>query len=121
MLRLFALAGLAMTAAGGTLGSQPAHAQNAPLYTVTYVEVGPVLAKVGAAALHSYRDAARKDATGLDLLQRVDRPNQFVIPGAWADQKGVEAHWAGDAAKKLNENLATILAAPTDPRQHNGL
>ena len=114
MLRLFALAGLAMTVIGS---AQPAQAQNETLYTVTYVEVGPVLAKVGAGALHAYRDAARKDATSLDVLQRIDRPNQFVILGAWADQKAFETHSAGDAAKKLNEKLATMLAAPTDTRQ----
>ena len=28
---------------------------------------------------------------------------------------------AGDAAKKLNDKLATMLASPTDTRQHNGL
>ena len=54
MFRLFAFAGLAMT----MLGSQ-ALAQNAALYTVTYVEVGPLLAKVGAGALNAYRDDAQ--------------------------------------------------------------
>jgi len=121
MLRLFALAGLAITAIGGALGSPPAQAQNAALYTVTYVEVGPVLTKVGALALHTYREAARKDAASLEVLQRLDRPNQFVILGAWADQKAFEAHMAGDATKKLNEKLATMLASPIDTRQHNGL
>ena len=120
MLRLFALAGL-MTVTGAALGPQPAQAQNAMLYTVTYIEVGPVLAKIGAVALHAYRDAARKDATSLDVFQRMDRPNQFVILGAWADQKAFETHTAGAAAKKLNEKLATMLASPTDTRQHNGL
>src|SRR5258707_6653798 len=105
MLRLFALAALAMTVAGAALGPQPAQAQTAALYTVTYIEVGPVLTKVGALALHTYREAARKDATSLEVLQRLDRPNQFVILGAWTDQKAFEAHSAGDAAKKLNEKL----------------
>ena len=121
MLRLFALAGLVMTVTDTALGPQPAQAQNAMLYTVTYIEVGPVLAKVGAVALHAYREAARKDATSLDVFQRIDRPNQFVILGAWADQKAFETHTAGGAAKKLNEKLATMLASPTDTRQHNGL
>ena len=119
MLRLFALAGLAMTVLGARRRS--AQAQNATLYTVTYVEVGPVLAKIGAGALHAYRDAARKDAVSLDVFQRIDRPNQFVVLGAWADQKAFETPSGGDAAKKLNEKLATMLAAPTDTRQHNAL
>jgi quinol monooxygenase YgiN len=117
MLRRFALAALAMT----TLGSPTALAQVASFYTVSYVEVGPVLAKVGAGALHTYRDAARKDAVSLDVYQRIDRPNQFVVLGAWVDQKAYEAHTAADASKKLNDKLATMLAAPTDTRTHNGL
>ena len=116
MFRLFAFAGLAMT----MLGSQ-ALAQNAALYTVTYVEVGPLLAKVGAGALNAYRDDARKDAISLEVLQRIDRPNQFVVLGAWSDQKAFDAHQAGPHTKKLNDKLATMLAAPNDTRQHNAL
>ena len=119
MLRLFAVASLAMTLAG----SPAALAQNATFYTVTYIEVGPVLTKIGAAALQSYRDAGRKDpgAVSLEVLQRIDRQNQFVVLGAWADQKAFEAHAAGDSTKKLTDKLATMLAAPSDTRQHNGL
>jgi quinol monooxygenase YgiN len=116
MLRLFALAGFIMTALVA-----PAQAQNATLYTVTYVEVGPILATPGAAALKSYRDAAHKDARSLEVFQRIDRRNQFVVLGAWADQKAYDAHSASETVKKLNEKLATMLAAPTDTRQHNAL
>ena len=83
MLRLVTFAGLAMT----VLGSSPASAQSTALYTTSYVEVGPILAKTGAAALHAYRDAARKEAVSVDVFQRIDRPNQFVILAAWADQR----------------------------------
>ena len=116
MLRLLAL-GLLVS----TLGFEAAHAQNAPLYSITYVEVGPVLAKVGATALRAYRDAARKEAASLDVYERIDRPNQFIVLGAWADQQAFDTHSNGAAAKKLNEKLASLLAAPTDTRQHNGL
>ena len=119
MLRLIALIGLAMTVAG----SPAAVAQDATFYTVTYIEVGPVLAKVGAAALKAYRDAARKD-TGvvhLDVYQRIDRPNQFAVLGSWTNQMAYEAHASGENLKKLNDKLGTTLAAPTDTRQHNGL
>jgi len=109
MLRLIALAGLAMTMAG----SPAAVAQDATFYTVTYVEVGPVLAKVGAAALKGYRDASRKDAGAvhLDVYQRIDRPNQFVVLGSWTNQMAYDAHASGDNVKKLNEKLGTTLAA----------
>jgi quinol monooxygenase YgiN len=119
MFRLAALAGLALTVAGNTT----ALAQEATFFTATYVETGPVLAKVGAAALKTYRDASRKDngVVHLDVLQRIDRPNQFVVLGAWTNQMAYDAHASGDNAKKLNEKLATTLAAPNDTRQHNGL
>jgi len=116
MLRLFALGLVA-----GALGFDAAHAQSAMLYGVTYVEVGPVLARVGNAALHAYRDAARKDAVSLEVLERLDRPNQFVVLGAWADRQAYDTHVKGEAAKKLNEKLATLLAAPTDTRLLEGL
>jgi len=116
MLRLLAL-GLVVSA----LGFDAAHAQSTMLYTVTYVEVGPVLAKVGATTLHAYRDAARKEAASLDVYERIDRPNQFVVLGAWADQQAFDAHNKGPAAKRLNDKLATMLAAPTDTRMHQGL
>lgn len=121
MLRLIALAGLVTTALGGVTWSTQAQAQGTTLYTVTYVEVGPVLARVSAGALHAYREAARKDAISLDVYERIDRPNQFVVLAAWANPKAFESHSAGETAKKLNEKLATMLASPNDTRQHNGL
>jgi quinol monooxygenase YgiN len=119
VLRLIALAGFA----AATLGSSIACAQNATFYTASYVEVGPVLAKVGATALLAYREAGRKDqgAVILDVFQRVEQPNQFVVLGAWADQKAFEGHTAGAASKKLSEKLATLLASPVDIRTHDGI
>src|SRR5581483_8601678 len=119
MLRRLTVAGLVVAA----LGNPAAHAQNATFFTATYIEAGPVLAKVAASALSSYRDAARKEGSAaiLDVFQRVEQPNQFVVLGAWADQKTFEAHVAGDASKKLNEKLATLVAAPADIRTHSGL
>jgi quinol monooxygenase YgiN len=119
MFRLLALAGLAIIA----LSSSGAVAQNATFFTVTYVEVGPVLAKVGAGALHTYRESGRRDqgAVSLDVYQRIDRQNQFVVLGTWADQKAFEAHVAGDSSRKLNEKLSTLLAAPADTRTHSAL
>jgi quinol monooxygenase YgiN len=116
MFRLFAL-GLAIC----SLGFEAAQAQGSMLYSISYIEVGPVLAKVGATTLHAYRDVARKEAASLDVYERIDRPNQFVVLGAWADQQAYDAHAKGDAAKKLNDKLTTMLAAPTDTRFHQGL
>jgi quinol monooxygenase YgiN len=56
-----------------------------------------------------------------EVYQRVERPNQFVVLGAWADQKAYEAHTAAEHTKKLNEKLETMLASPSDTRQHSAL
>lgn len=117
MLRFIALAGLAMA------GSSPASAQHATLFTATYLEVGPLLTKVASSALHAYRDGGRKDKgnQGLEIYQRIDRPNQFVLLGAWADQAAFDAHKANEHSKKLNDKLSTLNAAPPDTRQNSGL
>jgi quinol monooxygenase YgiN len=57
----------------------------------------------------------------MEVLQRMDRPNQFTVLGAWTDQKAFEAHSASGHAKALHEKLETTLVAPSDTRQHNGL
>src|SRR5207253_3509201 len=64
---------------------------------------------------------AGKDATGLAVHKRIDRPSPCAVREAGAHQKRYETHTAGGAPKKLNEKLATMLASPTDTRQHNGL
>jgi quinol monooxygenase YgiN len=120
MLRLFALAGLAVTALAPGAAAQD-KAQEPTLYTAAYIEVGPLLAKVGAAALHAYRESARKDAKSFDIYQRIDRPNQFVVLGAWPDEKTYQTHMSSDATKKLNEKLSTLLASPSDFRLHSAL
>jgi quinol monooxygenase YgiN len=114
-----ALAGLAMTMAG----APAAFAEDATFYTVTYIELGPSLGKVGAAALKGYRDVARKEngVVAFEVFQRIDRPNQFAVLGAWANQMAYDAHAAGDSLKKLNDKIGTMLVTPNDTRQHNAL
>jgi quinol monooxygenase YgiN len=119
MLRLLALVGLAVTLAGSPM----ALAQNATFYTVTYIEVGPILSKVSAAALRDYRNAGRKDDGnfGLEVLQRIEHANQFAVLGAWVDQKAFEAHSTQAHSKTMQEKIAAISAAPSDTRQHQAL
>jgi quinol monooxygenase YgiN len=113
------LLGVAMSAAA----MPEAAAQNAAFYTVTYIEVGPAATSQAIPALKAYRDIGSKDAgaTSVVLLQGISRPNQFTVLGAWKDQKAFEAHAAAAHTKQMNEKLASLLAAPNDTRQHNGL
>src|SRR5262245_13781671 len=106
-----------------TLGIVTGHAQQGSFYTVTYIEVASTTAGQGANLLKTYRDAARKDqgAVRIDIGQRIDRINQFVVLAVWADQNAYEAHSATPHAKALMTALASLDIAPPDTRQHNAL
>src|SRR5262245_39560713 len=93
LLLAIALSLLAMTAADGA---------DAPFYAVTYVEVGTPPTAQGAALVRQYGDATRKaaGAVRVEVLQRLDRPNQLVVLGAWTDQKAFEAHQATEPSRE---------------------
>jgi quinol monooxygenase YgiN len=103
--------------------SSAAAADTASFYTVTYVEVVPPAATQAAAAVRQYADATRKDAGAVrvESLQRIDRPNQFVVLAAWTDQKAFEAHQAAASAKAFQGALQSLLASPNDQRLHQAL
>ena len=111
---------LAMAALGVT---SAALADNATFYTVTYIEVVTPASAQAAAAVRQYADATRKDAGAVrvESLQRIDRPNQFVVLAAWTDQKAFEAHQAAASTKELQGKLQPLLASPNDQRLHQGL
>jgi quinol monooxygenase YgiN len=113
------MAGAVMT----MLDASAALAQNATLFTVTYVEVGRALAASAVPVLRDYRNAGRKDQgnISLDVLQRIDRPNQFAVIGAWVDAKAFEAHAVTAATKQANDKIAPMQAAPSDTRSHVAL
>jgi quinol monooxygenase YgiN len=114
------LLSLAMSAPGLT---QTARADEAIFYTATYVEVVPPAEAQGAASLREYRQASRKDQgnVAFEVLQRVDRPNQFVILAAWKDKNAFDAHTAAATTRQFRDKLLPLLASPNDERLHNGL
>jgi quinol monooxygenase YgiN len=119
MLRLLAFAALANTIFAVTmLTPNTAVAEDASFFTVTYVEVGPLLAKVGAATMQSYREAGRKDKGNvhLDVFESLDRPNQTVALAAWADRAAYESHITSAHYMAFKEKLQTMLLAPIDTR-----
>src|SRR5262245_36711715 len=103
--------------------SDPARAADPAFYTATYIEVAPPEAARAVGWLRDYREASGKEAgrTRTEILQRLDRPNQFVILGVWADQKAFEAHVAGPNVRALREKLEPVLLSPNDERLHRGL
>ena len=114
------LLGLAMSALSVT---DLARADDAVFYTATYVEVMPPSTAQGAALLRQYREASRKDEGHLrvEVLQRIDRPNQFAIVAAWTSAKAFEAHGAAAPAREFRARLQPLLASPNDERLHTGL
>ena len=112
--------GLAMSVLGVT---SAADADGATFYTVTYVEVGPPSTAQGVALLRQYGETSRKDAGALriEVLQRIDRPNQFTVLAAWTEPKAFEAHQAAPSTKEFHAKLQPLLASPNDLRLHHGL
>jgi quinol monooxygenase YgiN len=112
--------GLAMSA----LAVTPAvAATDATVYTATYVEVAPPSTAQAATVLRQYGQASRKEPghVRVEILQRLDRPNQFVILMAWKDQPALEAHRAATAMKDARDKLQPLLTSPNDERVHLGL
>ena len=114
------LLGIALAVLGVTAA---AHADSATFYTVSYVEVVAPAAAQAAALVRQYGEATRREtgAVRVESLQRIDRPNQFVVLAAWTDQKAFEAHQAAGSTKDLGGKLQPLLASPNDQRLHQGL
>jgi len=93
------------------------------LYTATYVEAMPAATKDVAGLLKAEEAASRADSgvMAFDIVQRIDRPNQFVALAAWASADDLAAHLRLDRVARLGEALRSLLAAPNDRREHFGL
>jgi quinol monooxygenase YgiN len=100
-----------------------AHAQNSPVYVVTYVDVMPNVTNSGAALLQHYRDESRKEDGNLRTiaLQEIARPNRFAILEMWKDKAARDAHDKASSLAELIEKLKVIGNAPFDRRLSNGL
>ena len=109
---------LGLAVSGGLSAS--AAADEAAVHTVVYVEVGPASQAEAESLLQRYRDAGRHvdGSRRIEVLRRIDRPNQFVILAEWRDPQAVEARAAVAAARELRDRLARILASPNDERSH---
>ena len=117
------LISLALSLAMAALGVTTAAADTATFYTVTYVEVVPPAAAQAATAVRQYAEATRKDAGAVRVegVQRIDRPNQFVVVAAWTEAKAFEAHQAAASTKAFQTTVLPLLASPNDQRLHQAL
>jgi quinol monooxygenase YgiN len=89
-----------------------------PRYAIAYLEVMPTGATEGATVAREMRDAMRRDAGNMrgEALQRIGRPNQFVILSAWKDQASLDAHAKAAPTAQLDDKLKRIENAPADER-----
>ena len=98
-------------------------ANPAAFCTATYVEASPQAEREAVRVLAAYRDMGRvgRGTDRVDIVQRVDRPGQFVILAVWPEQQTYEEHRAGEHFQQLDAQLATLLIAPNDTRHHHPL
>jgi quinol monooxygenase YgiN len=100
-----------------------AHAQDAAVYVVSYVEVAPAASATAPGLLRQLADAARKDDGTLrfEILERVAVPNQFAIVAIWRDQKAYDAYAASPHSKEFRDKIKPHLISAIDDRQHRGM
>src|SRR5215813_11147024 len=116
-----------MMIAAAALAVAPAAMAQAPAagnaYMVTYIEVVPSSQGEAASLLKDVAAASRKEAGNqrYDILERIDRENQFVILEAWTDLKAAEAHASGTALKQFKDKLKPLQASFYDERPSNGI
>jgi quinol monooxygenase YgiN len=116
-----------MLIVAAALAVAPAAVAQAPaegtVYAVTYIEVVPSAQGEAAGLLRQVAAASRKEAGNqrYDVLQRIDRDNQFVILEAWSDQEAAEAHTGGGVLKQFRDKLKPLQAAFYDERPSIGI
>jgi quinol monooxygenase YgiN len=92
-------------------------------YVVTYIEVMPSATAEAAGLLKEIAATSRKEAGNqrYDILERVERTNQFAILEAWSDQKAAETHVGGAAMKQFRGKLNPLQTGPYDERPSVGI
>lgn len=94
-----------------------------PYFIVSYIEAAPGAAgKVGALIRKQVADGKKeKGNLRFEGLQRVGRPNHFVILETWADPASREAHAKASHTIGFRKALQPHLYNPYDERPHVGL
>jgi quinol monooxygenase YgiN len=111
---------LAAVAGGRALAQAPQ-----PAHAVTYIAVAPSSGAQAetASLLRRVAAATRKEAGNLryEVLQQVERPNQFAILETWSDAKAFDAHGGGSAVKEFRGHLEPLRIGSYDQRLLTGV
>ncbi len=100
-----------------------AHAQDATVYVVSYIDVAPAARGTATGLLRQLAISSRKDEgnTRFEILQRTAPSNQFAIVAIWKDQKAYDAHVAAAHSKEFREKIKPYLISAIDDRVHTGM
>jgi quinol monooxygenase YgiN len=93
----------------------------APVYIVTYFEVGAPAAAQAAALAQQFAAASRKadGNAGFEVVEEIGRPGRFAMLEAWRDKGAAEAHAAAAAA--FRDKMKPLLVSPFDIRPSTAL
>jgi quinol monooxygenase YgiN len=106
---------LVAAAAPAALAQAPG---NQPAAVVTYIEVTPAAEGETANLLRRVAAASRKEAGNLryDVLQDIERRNQFAILEGWSDAKAFEDHGGSATMKQFRGELNPLRTGFYDER-----
>ncbi len=102
----------------------PAWAQDqGAAFAVSYIEVTPSSTERTIELLRAQRDASRAAAGNLrfQIMQRIGRPNHFVILDAWESQEARDRNSAAAHTRSFRSALEPLLYSPYDERPSYGI
>jgi quinol monooxygenase YgiN len=100
------------------LANTLAPAMAEPIRASVNVDIMPDRLAEGLAALRDYVAEASKDPAleAIELSQRIDAPNHFILDLKVADKARYEAHIQAAYFRKFRERLFPCLGSPWDER-----
>lgn len=101
----------------------PAPDPNAPVYVTSFIDVTPPQKNAAIKLLKPWVQICAKEEGNqrCELLQRLERQNQFVLLEIWKDQRTFKAHEAAASTAQLRDKLKPMLVSPYDQRLQSGM
>ncbi len=89
-------------------------------FVVTYIEVSPSSVEQAVGLISAEVEAGRGDAGNLllEALQRIDRPNHFVLLETWTSLDAQQSHRESNRTTAFRNALAPLLYSPYNERLH---
>lgn len=117
LIRRTALIGAALAL---VLVQQTSAQDDSTAFVVTYIEVSPSSVEQAVGLLSAEVEAGRGDAGNMlfEALQRIDRPNHFVLLETWTSLEAQQSHRDSARTTAFRDALAPLLYSPYDERLH---